>query len=242
VISQYSCDPMGDGHISVLVVEDEADIRQLLRTQLERAGYTVSEATEGQDGVRKYHQTLPDIVILDVGLPNLDGWQVLERIRNMSEEVPVLMLTALGTERDKVRGLNAGADDYLTKPFTSGELVARLQALTRRRPSRSDAVTSFDDGTLHIDFAHHEVTIDGTPVVLTPIEYRLLAALANHRGQVLSPDQLLELAWDDPSGLAQGKVKYAVKRLREALGSCEGDDTLIETVRGFGYRYRRASG
>ena len=91
----------------MLVVEDEADIRQLLRTQLERAGYSVSEATEGADGVRKYHQTLPDIVILDVGLPNLDGWQVLERIRNMSEDVPVLMLTALGTERDKVRGLNA---------------------------------------------------------------------------------------------------------------------------------------
>ena len=92
--------------------------------------------------------------------------------------------------------------------------MARLEALTRRRSLRSDPVTSFDDGTLHIDFAHHEVTIDGTPVVLTPIEYRLLAALANHRGQVLSPDQLLELAWDDPSGLAPGKVKYAVKRLR----------------------------
>jgi DNA-binding response OmpR family regulator len=233
---------MRDGHISVLVIEDEADIRQVLRTQLEQAGYAVSEATEGTDGVRKYHQTLPDVVILDVGLPDLDGWGVLERIRNMSEDVPVLMLTALGTERDKVRGLNAGADDYLTKPFGKAELVARLEALTRRRSLRSDPVTSFDDGTLHIDFAHHEVTIDGTPVVLTPIEYRLLAALANHRGQVLSPDQLLELAWDDPSGLAPGKVKYAVKRLREALGSGEGDDTLIETVRGFGYRYRRASG
>jgi DNA-binding response OmpR family regulator len=232
---------MREDHISVLVIEDEADIRQLLRTQLERAGYAVSEATEGIDGVRKYHQALPDVVILDVGLPDLDGWGVLERIRNMSEDVPVLMLTALGTERDKVRGLNAGADDYLTKPFGKAELVARLEALTRRRSSRSDPVTSFDDGTLYIDFAHHEVTIDGTPVVLTPIEYRLLAALTNHRGQVLSPDQLLELAWDDPSGLAPGKVKYAVKRLREALAPGEGDDALIETVRGFGYRYRRAS-
>ena len=232
---------MREDHISVLVIEDEADIRQLLRTQLERAGYAVSEATEGIDGVRKYHQALPDVVILDVGLPDLDGWGVLERIRNMSEDVPVLMLTALGTERDKVRGLNAGADDYLTKPFGKAELVARLEALTRRRSSRSDPVTSFDDGTLYIDFAHHEVTIDGTPVVLTPIEYRLLATLTNHRGQVLSPDQLLELAWDDPSGLAPGKVKYAVKRLREALAPGEGDDALIETVRGFGYRYRRAS-
>ena len=229
-------------YLSALVIEDEADIRQLLRTVLERVDYSVSEASAGLEGVRKYHQTLPDVVILDVGLPDLDGWGVLERIRNMSEDVPVLMLTALGTERDKVRGLNAGADDYLTKPFTSGELVARLGALIRRRPTRSDPVMTFDDGTLHIDFAHHEVSIDGSPVVLTPIEYRLLAALANHRGLVLSPDQLLELAWDDPSGLAPGKVKYAVKRLREALGSGEGDDTLIETVRGFGYRYRRGPG
>jgi DNA-binding response OmpR family regulator len=233
---------MRDDRSSVLVIEDEADIRLLLRIQLEQAGYSVSEATEGPDGVRKFHQTLPDVVILDVGLPELDGWQVLERIRLMSEDVPVLMLTALGTERDKVRGLNTGADDYLTKPYSTAELVARLDRLIRRRPTRSDPVTTFGDGTLHIDFAHHEVTIDGTVVVLTPIEYRLLAALANHRGQVLSPDQLLELAWDDPSGLAPGKVKYAVKRLREALGSAEGDDTRIETVRGFGYRYRRASG
>jgi len=108
----------------VLVIEDEADIRQLLRALLEREGFTVSEAGEGRDGVRQFHQKHPDIVILDVGLPELDGWQVLERIRDMSD-VPVLMLTALGTERDKVRGLNAGADDYLTKPFSRVELLAR---------------------------------------------------------------------------------------------------------------------
>ena len=151
---------MRDGHISVLVIEDEADIRQLLRTLLEREGFAVSEATEGRDGVRQFHQSHPDIVILDVGLPDLDGWQVLERIRDMSD-VPVLMLTALGTERDKVRGLNAGADDYLTKPFSRVELLARLQAISRRQVSRSDPVTAFDDGTLHVDFAHQEVTIDG---------------------------------------------------------------------------------
>ena len=130
--AQYSCTLMRDGQISVLVIEDETDIRQLLRTLLEREGFSVSEASEGRDGVRQFHQSHPDIVVLDVGLPDLDGWQVLERIRDMSD-VPVLMLTALSTERDKVRGLNAGADDYLTKPFSRVELLARLQAISRRQ-------------------------------------------------------------------------------------------------------------
>jgi DNA-binding response OmpR family regulator len=223
--------------MSVLVIEDEADIRQLLRTLLEREGFAVAEATEGRDGVRQFHQRHPDIVILDVGLPDLDGWQVLERIRDMSD-VPVLMLTALGTERDKVRGLNAGADDYLTKPFGKVELLARLQAISRRQVSRGEPVTAFDDGTLHLDFARQEVMVDGNAVVLTPTEYRLLSTLARHQGQVLSPDQLIELAWDDPSGLAPSRVKYAVLRLRRKLGWGDGDDTPIETVRGFGYRYR----
>ncbi len=231
---------MGDGHISVLIIEDEADIRQLLRTQLEGAEFSVSEATNGRDGVGQFHENVPDVVILDVGLPDMDGWKVLETIRLMSTDVPVVMLTALGTERDKVQGLNAGADDYLTKPYTSGELVARLQNALKRRPTRSDPVTTFDDGTLHIDFAHHEVTIDGTPVVLTLREYRLLAALANHQGRILSPGQLLELAWDDLSGVAPGKVKFTVNRLRQKLA--KGDYSPIETVRQFGYRYRRGPG
>jgi DNA-binding response OmpR family regulator len=187
--------------------------------------------------VRRFHQDHPDIVILDVGLPDLDGWQVLERIRDMSD-VPVLILTARGTERDKVRGLNSGADDYLTKPFSRVELLARIQAISRRQVSRRDPVTTFDDGTLQVDFAHQEVTLDGAAVILTPTEYRLLATLARHQGQVLSSDQLIELAWDDPSGLAPSRVKYAVLRLRRKLGWDDADDSRIETVRGFGYRYR----
>jgi DNA-binding response OmpR family regulator len=228
---------MRNGTISVLVIEDEADIRQLLRTMLEREGFSVTEAMLGRDGVRLFHQKQPNLVILDVGMPDLDGWQVLERIRDMSD-VPVLMLTALSTERDKVRGLNAGADDYLTKPFSRVELLARLQAVGRRQISKGEPVTTFDDGTLHIDFAHQEVTVDGETIILTPTEYRLLATLARHQGQVLSSDQLIELAWDDPSGLAPSRVKYAVLRLRRKLGWDESDEGPIETVRGFGYRYR----
>jgi len=253
---QYSCTLMRDGRTSVLVIEDEADIRQLLRTLLEREGFVVAEASEGRDGLKQFHQSHPDIVVLDVGLPDLDGWQVLERIRDMSD-APVLMLTALSTERDKVRGLNAGADDYLTKPFARGELLARLRAIGRRQRDNQDTVTTFDDPPLHIDYAQREVTMDGNPVVLTPTEYRLLTTLTRHQGQVLNQDQLIELAWDDPTGLAPGRVKYAVHRLREKMGWDNGEDPAgsgsgfggggpsspgpIETVRGFGYRYRSRS-
>jgi DNA-binding response OmpR family regulator len=228
---------MRNGNISVLVIEDEADIRQLLRTMLEREGFTVTEAMLGRDGVRLFHQKQPNLVILDVGMPDLDGWQVLERIRDMSD-VPVLMLTALSTERDKVRGLNAGADDYLTKPFSRVELLARIQAISRRQVQRNEPIVSFEDGSIRVDFSESQVTVEGVPVVLTPTEYRLLATLVRHQGQVLSSDQLIELAWDDPSGLAPSRVKYAVLRLRRKLGWGDQDDGPIETVRGFGYRYR----
>ncbi len=228
---------MREGGTSVLAIEDDADIRQLLRALLGREGYAVSEASSGREGLRAFHQARPDIVILDVGLPDLDGWQVLERIRDMSD-APVLVLTARSSERDKVRGLNGGADDYLTKPFSRVELLARLQAIRRRQASLANERTVFDDGVLRLDFTRQEVLVDGEAVALTPTEYRLLAALVRHAGQVLSADQLIELAWDDPSGLAPARVKYAVLRLRRKLGWDGPGRTPLETVRGFGYRYR----
>lgn len=220
---------------SILAIEDDPDIRQLLRTLLGREGYVVCEAATGRQGLRTFHETRPDIVILDVGLPDLDGWQVLERIRDMSD-APVLVLTARSSERDKVRGLNAGADDYLTKPFSRVELLARIQAVRRRRVSTAPMQTSFDDGRVRIDFLHQQAYLHGQPVLLTPTEYRLLSALVRHAGQILSADQLIELAWDDPSGLAPARVKYAVLRLRRKLG-WDTDDAPLQTVRGFGYRY-----
>ena len=207
---------MREGDTSVLAIEDDADIRQLLRALLGREGYVVSEAATGRDGLRAFHEERPDLVILDVGLPDLDGWQVLERIRDMSD-APVLVLTARSAERDKVRGLNAGADDYLTKPFSRVELLARLQAIRRRQVTTSPANTAFDDGRIRLDFVNQRVTLSGEPVLLTPTEYRLLSALVRHSGQILSADQLIELAWDDPSGLAPARVKYAVLRLRRKL-------------------------
>jgi DNA-binding response OmpR family regulator len=228
-----------DGVTSILAIEDDADIRQLLRALLDREGYTVTEATNGRDGLRIFHQARPDLVILDVGLPDLDGWQVLERIRDMSD-APVLVLTARSSEQDKVRGLNAGADDYLTKPFSRVELLARLQAIRRRQVANTTPRAMFDDGSVQVDFAHQQVSVGGQSVLLTPTEYRLLSALVRHAGQILSADQLIELAWDDPSGLAPARVKYAVLRLRRKLDWDDPDESPLETVRGFGYRYRAA--
>ncbi|HLG68535.1 MAG TPA: response regulator transcription factor [Acidimicrobiales bacterium] len=229
---------MHEGGTSVLAIEDDADIRQLLRALLGREGYSVTEAANGRDGLRAFHQSRPDLVILDLGLPDLDGWQVLERIRDMSD-APVLVLTARSAERDKVRGLNAGADDYLTKPFSRVELLARLQAIRRRQAVTASPQPAFDDGRVRVDFVHQEVVVEGEAVLLTPTEYRLLAALVRHVGQVLSADQLIELAWDDPAGLAPARVKYAVLRLRRKLGWDDPDESPLETVRGFGYRYRQ---
>jgi DNA-binding response OmpR family regulator len=227
---------MGDDKRLVLVVEDAGDVRELARIVLERAGFAVAEATGGSAALRQFHRLRPDVVVLDVGLPELDGWQVLERIRVMSE-TPLLLLTALGTERDKIRGLDGGADDYLVKPFSKGELVARVRALSRRTRQRVDPAASFDDGPLHIDFVGHRVEQHGARVDLTRTEFNLLSVLTLHRGQVLSPDQLIEHAWLDPSGLAPGKVKFAVRRLRETMG-WDKDHGPLETVRGFGYCYR----
>ena len=143
----------------VLVIDDDADIRGLLTELLERAGLSVEQAEDGRSGLRALHKTPPDLVVLDVSMPDLDGWQTLERIRDLSE-VPVLMLTARGDELERVRGLQAGADDYVVKPFGSQELVARVEALLRRAPAQGTAVLQerYDDDRLSIDFARREVT------------------------------------------------------------------------------------
>lgn len=221
----------------VLLIEDDADIALGVRTVLNRNGYEVRAAVEGRDGLRLFHSERPDIVVLDVGLPEMDGWTVLERIRELSE-VPVLMLTSHGRESDKVRGLRSGADDYLTKPFGTAEFVARVQALLRRQRAADPPSEVFDDGSVRINFATHAVFVGDEPVELTPTEFRLLTALVRHRGQVLSPVKLLELAWSDPLGIGPDRVKYTVMRLRRKLGAETGGDSAIEAVRGFGYRYK----
>ena len=223
----------------ILVVEDEGHLRKLVRMVLERAGYSVIDAANGKTGLRLFHEQRPDLVVLDVGLPDLDGWQVLERLRELSD-VPVLILTARTLEAEKVRGLHSGADDYVTKPFGREELAARVHALLRRAQTERPGLTEhYVDDRLQVDFAAREVQVDGVEVSLTPTEYRLLVALVQHAGQVLGPEQLLELAWGDPTAIGVDRVKYAVMRLRRKVGM-EGADSPIEAVRGFGYRYRPA--
>ena len=223
----------------ILVVDDDRDIRKLVAELLRRAGHDVREAENGRAGLRALHASPPDLVLLDVSMPDLDGWQTLERIRDLTD-VPVLMLTARGDELERVRGLQAGADDYVTKPFGRQELVARVQALLRRaerRPERERTET-YADGMLSIDFAQRAVTYAGRDVALTPLEFKLLSAFVRHPRQVLSRDQLLELVWGDAFAVSGDQVKLYVGYLRRKLDPEAPDSVPLETVRGFGYRYR----
>jgi DNA-binding response OmpR family regulator len=222
----------------VLVVDDDADIRLLLRELLSRAGYTVDEAESGKVALRNLFANPPSLVILDVTMPELDGYETLERIRDLSD-VPVLMLTARSQELEKVRGLSAGADDYVAKPFGRQELLARVQALLRRSGGRSEVLEAYADGFVQIDYAQRRVHAEGREVQLTPLEFKLLSSFVQNPNQVLSRDQLLELVWGDPYGVSGDQVKLYVGYLRRKLAPEAPDSAPIETVRGFGYRYRR---
>jgi DNA-binding response OmpR family regulator len=221
---------------SVLVIDDDADIRGLLRELLQRAGYEVSESPNGREGLRTLYATTPDLVLLDVSMPELDGWQTLERIRAVSD-VPVLMLTARAGELDKVRGLKSGADDYVTKPFGRQELLARVEALLRRTSGPPEVRATYEDAAVRVDYRASEVTVAGRVVQLTRLEFKLLSAFVRHPGETLSRDRLLELVWGDRETLGSDQVKLYVGYLRRKLG-WDAEASPIETVRGFGYRYR----
>jgi len=224
----------------VLVVDDDADVRALLDDLLRRTGYDVVVADGGRAALRLFFRHPADLVVLDVTMPDLDGWQTLERLRDLSD-VPVLMLTARASELEKVRGLKAGADDYLTKPFGRQELLARIEALLRRAPARGDDGQMYADGLVSIDFGQRVATAGDRELSLTPREFRLLAAFARHPNQVLSHGQVLELVWGDPHGVSRDQVKLYVSYLRRKLMDAVPGRDPIETVRGFGYRYRPTS-
>jgi DNA-binding response OmpR family regulator len=196
----------------------------------------VIEAADGRDGLRRFHAEQPELVILDVSMPELDGWQMLERIRELSA-VPVMMLTAQDQELHKVRGLRAGADDYMSKPFGPHELLARVEALLRRGGSAADSPQAYVDSFLTIDFTQRAVQVAGEAVALTPLEFRLLGAFVRNRDQVLSHEQLIELAWGLGRAGGRDQLKLYVGYLRRKLGDAEDGQSPIESVRGFGYRY-----
>src|SRR3954453_532870 len=207
----------------VLVIDDDETIRAVLRRIVEMAGATVTEANTGEDGLRALYAGRPDVVVLDIGLPGLDGWQVLERIRQLTD-LPVAMLSA--------------HDD-------APELLARLLVQVRRAgaaaPRRDQPLLPYRDAALAVDFLHAEATVHNEPLALTPREFRLLAAFVGHAGRTLRPEQLLDLAWDDPAGDPR-RVKVYVGYLRAKLIAAGLDPPPVETVRGFGYRYRPPTG
>ena len=221
----------------ILVVDDDTDIRALLRELLERRGFSVAEAADGRQALQELYGGRPDLVLLDVGMPGMDGWTTLERIRELSD-VPVVMLTARSAELEKTRGLRAGADDYVTKPFGRQELLARIEGLLRRSGGRDTAVAeSYSDAFVTIDFAQRQVTARGRLVELTPLEFKLLTAFVRNPNQVLSNEQLLVLVWGD-SDTSREQVKLYVGYLRRKLSPDAPDEAPIETRRGFGYAYR----
>jgi two-component system phosphate regulon response regulator PhoB len=226
----------------VLVVDDEADIVALVAYHLARAGYRVSTASTGPDALDAARREQPALIVLDLMLPGLSGYEVLEQLRGdaSTRDIAVLMLTARREEQDRIRGLSLGADDYLTKPFSPQELVLRVGAILRRmRSVPAEASATLTLGQLKIDTAAHVVRVAGEAVELTPTEYKLLLLLAERNGRVQDRAHLLESVWEAAPDIQTRTVDMHVQRLRAKLGVA-GD--MIETVRGFGYRLRVPQG
>jgi DNA-binding response OmpR family regulator len=221
----------------VLLVEDDPEIALAVQTVLAQGKLDVRTTENGRKAFRLFHDHNPELVILDIGLPgDLDGWDVLDRLRAISD-VPVLILTARGLEADKVRGLEGGADDYLTKPFGNRELWARVQALLRRSPGGPETANVYDDGRIRMSLEAGELLVEDHRVDLTPMEFRLLGVLVENRGRILSPESILEAAWADPSAVGPERVKFAIMRLRRKIAAVWDGELGIEAVRGVGYRY-----
>ena len=219
----------------ILIVEDEASLITLLRYNLEKEGFEVGEAVDGEEALFMLCERRPDLVVLDWMLPSLSGIEVCRRIRRAPEikNLPVLMLTARGEETDRIRGLDSGADDYIVKPFSPSELIARIRAVLRRlRPALSEEVIIYHD--IRMDLAAHKVTRDGQLIHLGPTEFRLLRHFLEHPGRVFSREQLLDSVWGQDVYLESRTVDVQVRRLRQALNSGDRPD-LIRTVRSAGY-------
>jgi two-component system phosphate regulon response regulator PhoB len=221
---------------NILLVEDEPAIQTLIATNLQRAGHTVMASSDAEHAQRLVHEALPDLILLDWMLPGMSGVDFARRLRadERTREVPIIMLTARTEERDKVLGLETGADDYITKPFSPRELVARIKAVLRRRaPQVTEDVVEI--GKLRLDPVTHRVAAGGDPINLGPTEFRLLHYLMTHPERVHSRTQLLDGVWGDHVFVEERTVDVHVRRLRSALEP-SGTDALIQTVRGSGYR------
>ena len=222
---------------SVVLIEDEPQIRRFLRAALGGNGYRLFEASNAQEGLAEVATRRPDLVILDLGLPDLDGLSVLGQLREWSS-VPVIVLSARGQERDKIAALDGGADDYVSKPFSMGELLARMRVALRRRDQVGEGAAGsvFSVGTLRVDLAGRHVQVDGKEVHLTPIEYKLLTALVRHAGKVLTHRQLLQEVWGPSRTEDSQSLRFYVAQLRRKLEAVPARPRYLLTEPGVGYR------
>ena len=219
---------------TVLIVDDEPSIREIARRYLEHAGFVVLEARDGLEGLRLARDQQPDVIVLDVMLPKLNGWRVLEELRlnsSLEQRIPVLMLTARGEESDRLRGLESGADDYLVKPFSPRELLARIKIMLRRGQPIGER-SSF--GSLELEYVNRRVQLAGEELKLTHLEFDLLSLFARNPGRLWSRPELLERLWGGEFDGVERVVDVHVSSLRRKLGEA---GTRIQTVRGGGYRF-----
>jgi two-component system alkaline phosphatase synthesis response regulator PhoP len=223
----------------ILMVDDEKDIVDLVAYNLEKEGYETLKALDGEKALQLVRTKTPDLVVLDLMLPGIQGLEVCKRIRKDPEtaSIPIIMLTAKGAEIDKIVGLEVGADDYITKPFSVKELLARIKAVLRRSRRAAGQAEVFEFKGLHIDFKSYEVTVDGKRVDLSPTEFRLLKFLSRNPGRVYSREQILDRVWGDEAFVEPRTVDVHIRRLRARIEHDESSPDYIVTVRGAGYKF-----
>ncbi len=221
---------------TILIIDDDATLRELLAAQLHTAGYRTQEAAEGTSGLRLTAEVAPDLIVLDVMMPGMSGWEVCEHIRAKSR-VPIILLTAKGEEFDKLRGFRLGVDDYVTKPFSFAELMARVGAVLARAPIAPVPTRSLTSGDLSIDFDQKHAVVGGRPIDLTPTEYRLLETLARRAHRTVPAETLLSDVWGPEYSGEVEHVKHYIWTLRSKIEVDPGDPKHIITERGFGYRF-----
>jgi DNA-binding response OmpR family regulator len=231
----------GSSRPRVLIVEDEADVLELIRYNLEQEGIDVEEARDGRNALRQIEKNAPDLLVLDLMLPEISGFEICRKVRasEYTRTLPIIIVTARSSEADKVLGLELGADDYVTKPFSPRELTARVKAVLRRSADGNEAfeTKTYERGRLRIDFAAYQVLVDGGPRDLPLREFELLAFLVKHPMRVFTREQLLDLVWGPGSDSEARTIDVHIHRLRAQLEQDEINPRLIVTVRGVGYRF-----
>ncbi|MGV3773498.1 MAG: response regulator [Verrucomicrobiales bacterium] len=224
----------------ILVVDDEPDTVELLEFNLRNAGFETVSAGEGAEAIRKARSASPNLIVLDVMLPEMDGLEVCKLLRRdpATQTIPIIMLTAKAAEIDRILGLELGANDYLTKPFSPRELVLRIRNVLSQPHKKEDKLEQTTIGELFLDIPKHVVTVNGKQVDLTPIEFKLLVLLVERRGRVQSRDQLLQDVWEYDNAIDTRTVDTHMRRLRDKLGEAA---KYLDTVRGVGYRFTEAT-